>query len=518
MNRFIFVIVLATVVFVSACKKTTDLEAPRIFRPQKAADLIADSNTVIASWLKIAGAKNYILQWSRDTFKTIDASLTLDTNTAVVEKLLFNQLYQFQVKAVAADTTKSSLWSFLGAVRTLSSILKVPAPDDITFNSVRVRWTTKGSPVTSIKMVKAADNTTVSTNNLSAADVTNEFKVVGGLEAATKYIIYLYSGADERGYVDFTTKAPFAGTVIDLTNIVGRPSVLADTLPIVPAGSTILLKKGLTYNISSSYSFNKNLIITSAPDLSVTTQAKIFFTSNFNFAAGAVIDSIEFNDVFMYSDNYSSRYIFNNTNSATVGKLKFMNSRMEIFRGMVRLQSGAVNMNSFIIDNSIVDSIGNFAMLNISSSSKIENISLTRSTFYKTEGVIASSQTSTSVLIEDCTFNEAPLGNNNNAYVNYGSLNVAGGVTIRNSLFGVGKTSGSSVTIRGVKVGTSTVVSASNNYRTSDQVSGGNDIPNITTSNRTSLQLWQDPASGNFKIMDNAFPGRSTTGDPRWRL
>lgn len=513
----IFFLLLTAICVIAACKKHEELVAPRLFRPPLADVLSSDSNTIIASWQKIADAKSYQVQVSRDTFKTVDLTLALDTNVAVIKKLLFNQLYQVQVKAIAVDTTRNSKWSSLGAIKTLGSILNVPGPADITPNSVRVTWTTKGSPVTSIKINKESDNSTVSTTSLSAADQINELKIIDGLNPETGYIIYLYSGADERGYVNFSTKAAFSGTIIDLTGISGRPSVLLDTISQVPAGSTILLKRGLTYNINSGYGFNKSLIIASAPDLSIPEQAKIFFTSNFSFATGATIDSIEFNDVFMYSDNYASRYIFNNTNSATIGKLKFVNSRMEIYRGMVRLQSGTLNMGSFIVDNCIIDSIANYHVLNISASSKVDNISITNSTIYKAEAVITSAQSSVSVLVDNCTFNEAPLGNNK-YYFDYNANNVTNGISITNCIFGVGKNSAGAFSIRGLRAGAATIINAGNNYRTSDQVSGGNDIPNISTYTRPSIQLWQDPYNGIFKIADNGYPGRTNTGDPRWRL
>lgn len=517
MRKILFILTVAALCVFTACQKNEDLVMPRLFKPMKAEELSADSNTIVASWLKVADARSYEVQLSRDTFKTIDVSMTLDTNVAVIKKLLFNQLYQVQVKAVAPDTTHNSRWSLLGGVKTLSSILKVPGVDDITFNSVRVRWTSKGAPVTSIKIIKTADSSLVSEINLAPVDRANEYKIVGGLVADTKYTIFLYSGTDIRGYVDFNSKAPFTGTVIDLTGITGRPAVLADTLPVIPSGSTVLLKRGETYNISSGYSFNKSLVIMSGPDLANSSQAKIFFTSNFSFAAGSTIDSLEFNDVYMYSDNYGSRYIFNNTNSANVGKLKFMNSRMEIFRGMVRLQSGTLNLSNFVINNCIVDSIGNYGMFNIAASCKVENISITNSTFYKIEGVISSAQNSNSVLIDNCTFNETPLGNNKNYFFDYGSLNVTNGITVSNCIFGIGKSSNGAFTVKGLRAGSTTVIGASNNYRTSDYVSGGNDFPYIIVSNRTSTQLWQDPANGNFKIMDNTFAGRNTSGDPKWR-
>jgi hypothetical protein len=517
MNKTLYILALTAFVYAS-CKKD-DLGPSRLFRPVRAGDLTADSNSIMASWQKIGGATSYVVEVSRDTFRTIDLSLSVDSNEAVVKKLLFNQLYQVQVKAVAPDTAMNSKWSNLGAVKTLSSILKMPGIDDITFNSVRARWTTKGAPVTSLKIIKTADSSLVATVTLSATDVTNEFKIIDGLAADTRYTIFLYSDKDERGYVAFSTKAPFSGTVIDLTGITGRPGVLADTLLVIPSGSTILLKRGETYNITSAIALNKTLIFMSGPDLSTTAQANIYFTNNFTFAAGSTIDSIEFNDLHLFSDNYSSRYVFNNTNSASIGKLKFINSRMEIFRGMVRLQSGTLNMNDFIIDNCIVDSISNYFVLTIgTTASKVNNVSMTNSTFYKVEGVIASVQTSNSVLISDCTFNEAPLGNSKNYYVDYNANVIANGITIKNSLFGIGKLSAGATTVKDLRLGSGTVVTYGNNYKTDDHKTvTGNDIPGITASIRTSVQLWQDPYNGNFKIADQTFAGRNSTGDPRWR-
>jgi hypothetical protein len=517
MNKTLYILALTALVYAS-CKKD-DLGPNRLFRPVRAGDLSADSNTIMAAWQKIAGATSYVVEVSRDTFRTIDLSLSVDSNEAVVKKLLFNQLYQVQVKAVAPDTAMNSKWSNLGAVKTLSSILKMPAIDDITFNSVRARWTTKGAPVTSLKIIKNADSSVIATATLSATDLTNEFRVIEGLTADTRYTIYLYSDKDERGYVAFSTKAPFSGTVIDLTGITGRPSVLADTLPVIPSGSTILLKRGETYNIATTTSLNKTLIFMSGPDLSNTAQAKIYFTSNFNFTAGATIDSIEFNDLALYSDNYGSRYVFNNSNNANIGKLKFMNSRMEIFRGVVRLQAGTVNMNDFIIDNCIVDSIKEYNVLTIGvTTSKVNNVSMTKSTFYKVDAIIGSVQTSNSVLISECTFNETPLGNSKNFYFDYNANVITNGITITNCIFGIGKVVAGATTVKDMRVGTGTLVTVANNYKTADHLSvATNDFPAITPSIRTSVQLWQDPFNGNFKIADQTFAGRSTTGDPRWR-
>lgn len=517
MNKILSILAL-TVFIYSSCKKEEDLTMPRLFRPVSVGVLTADSNTIEAAWQPINGAAGYQIEVSRDTFKTIDMSMTVDSSAAAIKKLSFNQLYQVQVKALARDTTMNSMWSNLGAVKTLSSIFRMPGVNDITLSSVRARWVTKGAPVTSIKVVKRSDKSVVATITLSATDLTNEYVVIDGLDASTQYTMYLYSGNDERGFVDFSTKAPFTGTIIDLTVITGRPGVLADTITKVPSGSTILLTRGETYTISSAIAIDRSLTIMSAPDLTNPIKARIFFTSNFVFGAGATIDQIEFNDVYLQSDNYGSRYVFNNTNSANIGKIVFTDSRMEIFRGMCRLQSGTVNIGEFIINNCIVDSIGNYFVLNINAASRVDNITFTNSTFYKVESVLTSAAPSNSVTVSDCTFNETPLGNNKNYYFDYNALNITNGFNITNCIFGTGKVSGSSTTVKDIRVGSGTTVGVINSYKTTDHdVAAGSEFKTLTPANRKSTELWLDPYKGIFFIADATFPGRNSAGDPRWQ-
>lgn len=517
MNKILSILAFIVLLYTS-CKKEEDLTMPRLFRPVSAGALTADSNTIEASWQPIAGAAGYEIAVSRDTFRTIDMSISVDTSAAAIKKLFFNQLYQVQVKALARDTTKNSMWSNLGAVKTLSSIFRSPGVNDITLNSVRARWVTKGAPVTSIKVLKKNDKSVVATITLLATDLTNEYVVINGLDASTQYTMYLYSGNDERGFVDFSTKAPFTGTIIDLTVITGRPGVLADTITKVPSGSTILLNRGETYTISSAIAIDRTLTIMSAPDLTNPVKARILFTSNFVFGAGATIDQIEFNDVYLVSDNYGSRYVFNNTNSANIGKIVFTDSRMEIFRGLCRLQSGTANIGEFIINNCIVDSIGNYFVLNINATSKVDNITFTNSTFYKVESVLTSAAASNSVTVSDCTFNETPLGNNKNYYFDYNALNVTNGFNVTNCIFGTGKISGGAITVKDIRVGSGTAVGVTNSFKTTDhEVAVGTEFKTLTSANRKSTELWTAPYNGIFIIADATFTGRNSAGDPRWR-
>ncbi len=495
-------------------------------RPVSAGSLVADSNAILASWFKIKNVSLYTLQVSRDTFRTLDISMNVtDTGSVLVKNLQWDKLYQVQVKAIATDTTLNSKWSFLGAIKTpkFPTILKTPVIGEITENAVKVSWTASGAAVTSVKILKASDSTVVTTATLTAADISDQFRIISGLNAATGYIIFLYSGATVRGWANFATTAPFAGVLVDLRDITGRPSVLADTIPLVPSGSTVILKRGETYAITAAINFSKTITIVSGTDLLIPGQAVISMPSNFNIVSGSAIDSITFKDVTLRGTDYASKYVFNINTACTIGKLSFLSCKAEIFRGMIRLQSQPVIVNNLLVDNCIIDSLAGYGLLTVDvATSKVDNITIKNSTIYKAEKIIVSKNNSTAVTIENCTINEAALGGGASYYVDYNtaaSNNVTNGIIINNCIFGVGKLGTAGVqTVRGIRANAATNTSASNNYRTSDQVSLGNDIPNIIPYSRPTTQLFQDALNGNFKIMDVTFPGRSNAGDPRWRL
>lgn len=524
-NKTIIKILFICLVIAAGCKKNEIDEPTRLFRPVANGSLVADSNAILASWLEIKDAASYTLQVSRDTFKTIDVSaIVKDTGSFLVKDLQWDKLYQVQIKANAADTSFNSKWSSLGAIKTpkFPTILATPDLSDITQTSVRVRWTNSGAAVSSIKLLKTSDSSVVTTVALTGTDITNQFRIITGLTASTGYTIFLYSGTNVRGWVDFNTKAPYTGTVIDLTGITGRPSVLADTIPVIPSGSLVLLRRAESYTIAAAINLSKTISISSGSDLSVPAQAIISMPANFNITAGSTIDSITFNDVILRGTDYAAKYVFNINTACTIGKLSFTGCKAEIFRGMVRFQSQPVICNNFVIDNCILDSLSGYGVLTVDvATSRADNISITNSTIYKAENIIVSKNNSISVKIENCTINEAANGGGANYYVDYNTSptnNVTNGITINNCLFGVGKLKGTAATVRGIRVNAASLVSAVNNYRTSDQVSLGNDVPNIITYPRPVNQLFTDAANGNFKIADVTFPGRNTTGDRRWRI
>jgi hypothetical protein len=512
------------VLLFSACRKTEDLGEARLFRPVMKA-LESEGNWVRATWQPIKNAKSYSVQISKDTFKTYVQDVVVDSNSVLFSNLLWNQLYQVQVKAIANDTAFNSKVSFLGAIKTpkFPSILLSPTISDVTDEAIKVSWVPSGAAVTSIKLLKLSDSSLVRDVTLTPADLTNQYKIISGLASATTYIVYLYSGTTVRGWENFTTKAPLSGTIIDLRGITGRPSVITDTLPIIASGSTIILKRGESYTIGSTTNLSKSVKFISGSDLSVPTQATINMPSNFNIVAGSAIDYIDFEDVYLRGTDYTAKYVFNISNACTLGRISFEGCRMEIFRGVCRLQTAVINLSNFSVNNSIIDSISNYGVINVDNvNCKAENISITNSTIYKAEKVIVSKSNSTSVVIDNCTFNETPFGLTGTTYtyiVDYNTLNIANGLSIKNSIFGVGKPNAGNTIIRDVRVGATTIIDASNNYFTNDRIVSAPTyaIPNIIAYPGPATQLFMSPFTGDFKIRDATFVGKNSSGDPRWR-
>ncbi|RKD17157.1 hypothetical protein BCY91_03175 [Pelobium manganitolerans] len=511
---------LLSIILLSACKKEEMADAPRIFRPTLAKDgLVSPSNYIEVNWLSSKDAVAYNVQLSIDSFKTIAATMDVDTNYALFENLLYDQLYQVRVKGIAADTSKSSAYADLGEIKTpkFPTILNDPVLADVSDAAVKMSWRTEGAAVTSIKVYQEDKTTLVKEVALTDNDRSKGYRLVSGLQAATKYYLELYSDAKLRGYNFYTTKASYAGTLVDLREIEGRPNVLIDTLPKVESGSTIILKKGETYNITSAYQIDKTLTFVGGSDPVNPEPAIIKLPSNFDFKSGATVDSVIFRDLTLTTDDgYASAYVLNISQSCNVGTIKFDNCIASNFRGLMRIKTGGVTVDNFVINNSTVTRISGYGVANADNAGAVINHHVyTNSTFAKIEKFVASKSAAQSILVENCTFNEAPSGGN--YLIDMGSFNVAQGIKILNSIFGIGYDVGKGVSVKGYRAASGVTVDISNSFALSDLVTDTS-FSGLTVHSRPSTEVFTDPAVFNFKIKDNGFAGRSNAGDPRWRL
>lgn len=513
-------------------KDVEDPDLPRLFTPV-GVRLTVSQTQVKIDWnpsLFSTGQKlQYTVEVARDSsFQTIAFTKIVDTNTIVVTDvdIPIRIKHVARIKANAFGNTPESKWIITAPfTMTGEQIFTVPVPEsDIIDIAVILRWTTTPGIT---KIVMTPPTGSPFDVIISAADNTAGFKLITGLLASTTYSAEIFAGTRSKGLLSFTTKASITGAnIIDLRGILNRPSVLADTLPIIPSGSIIILKRGLTYNITSGTSLNKSMTILSGPDF-IPDLASVFMGSNFNLTANAAIDSLVFKDVNMYSDDYNAKYIFNINQVGTIGKVKFENVRGHKFRGFFRMQTGGAGtkVTDLIIQNCVIDSLRDFSLVNTNNSNTVANILVSKTTLYNARKVIDHrSPGSNSIKFEDCTFYNLPGGGAAGGvggfyFIDLGTQNSATPIVVKNCIFGkTWNDQGLGDDARGIQAGAATTVSVTNSYQTSDFISTNPlyQISGLIPYSGTSFVLYTDPANGDFKIKDLNFAGRGNSGDPRW--
>ncbi|RDV15317.1 DUF5123 domain-containing protein [Pontibacter diazotrophicus] len=521
-NRLIPMMLL--MVLAVACKEELDeLEPMRMFTPTAGFRALSSETQVKLTWNRslyttATDGVTYTVEVAEDTLFQTPVILSVQTDTAGVvftdEQLQVRQDYFARVKANALGDRPESNWVVSNSFRISGEQIFAPLQDaDVIDVAVVLRWREEPGLTRIVLTPEVGEPIEVA---LTEADIAERRMRVEGLTPTTVYTAEIFQGTQSKGITTFTTKETLVGdAVIDLTGITDRPSVLMDTLSQIESGSTVVLKRGMTYEISSTTNLDRSVTIVSENTLDPQL-ATIYFTSNFNIEEGSEIDSLVFRNVVMRSSDYGGKYVFNINKASDIGMLKFDAVHAEIFRGIVRLQSAGINIDEFAVVNSVIDSVANYGVLTIDNAgANVNHILFSNSTFYKIERVMTSKAGSQSIVIENTTFSEAPEGGR--YLIDYNSNDVADGIIVRNTLIGRGKNSGGSREVRGIRAGSGTLIESSSTYATSDYVATSNEIPGLSSYSGTSFDLFTDPENGNFTIKDTNFDGASNTGDPRWR-
>ncbi|MCH5600218.1 DUF4957 domain-containing protein [Niabella ginsengisoli] len=473
----------------------------------------------------------YKVELSIDSFKTISNTLEVaDTTGATIEDLLWEQLYQVRVTAIhPSDPSKNSKPALFGEVKTprFPTIVETPVSSDVGWTKILFKWRNEGDPVTTLKLLKS-DATVLSTITLTPTDISNGYLLISDLEAGTSYRIELYSGLIFRGGNDYTTKEEISGEVVDLQNEDPSSVNLSNVVENAVAGTTIILKRGGKYEISSALNISKTLTIMSGSDPLVAAKATIGIIgiSNFNITGGSNISKLSFVDLELYSNDGGGKYIFNPSGiTANIDELIFDNCIIHDVRGVTRFR-GAIIIGQYTIENSIVYNIGGYGVITVDdATATVNNISFNNSTMYNIDKLITSKNNSSGkIILSNSTFYNTVLSPNFIIDYNGTTLYPQGGVEFSNIILGRAKGTNANpptYDIRGIRVNAATILTSSNNFTTSDfawRIDVSAMLPDYTGYNKTSTDIFADPANANFTIKDNGFPGKTTAGDPRWRL
>jgi len=536
MKYRIYISVLTMVLFlglVMSCQDDEEkLDLTRQFSPSKITNTNGETKVTLtwaASLFTLPGEVSYAVEIS-ESADNFDAPVYSVTTTDVTidvtdEKLAIKKDYYARVKAIGVDDTGDSNWLVSPSFRILGEqFLLAVTTDNVIDKSVRLSWRAN-SDLTKIVITPA--NGTPVEFSLTDSDKAATLKQIDNLTAGTTYTAEIFAGEKSKGTQIFTTKPALTGNVIDLRGIsvVLKPNILIDTLPDIASGSIVLLKRGSRYNVTAVYSFNKSVTIQSGLDFG-TDLATIGLSTNFNLVAGT-IDSLVFKDLVIKGvranlGSYNNDYILNGNTVATVGKIRLDGCTIKILRGIVRIQTGGAGakVTNYLVNNCVMDSIREYGVAAANGTSAFANIKITNSTLSRARRFIVHTvAASSSLAIENCTFNEVPAGAlaAANAFIDYAAFNI-GTATMKNSLIGkVWDETAAGTAVFGIKAGSSTTLVVTNTYNTSDFVNTTNPLPGLSGYSGTAASLFTDPNNDNFKIKDANFIGKSSAGDPRWR-
>ena len=525
--------VVLLLLLVMACDKNEEeLSLSRQFSPTKITSVNGETQVTLtwaASLFTLPGEVTYSVEISEkaDDFTTpVYATTSSDVSVVVTdEKLAIKKDYYARVKAMGKEDTGDSNWLVSSSFRILGEqFLLAVTTENVIDQSVRLSWRASNELT---KIVITPANGAPVEMALTDADRAATLKQINNLTPGTTYSAEIFAGAKSKGTQLFTTKPALTGNVIDLRGIsvALKPNILIDTLPDIPSGSIVLLKRGSRYNVTAVYNFNKSVTIQSGLDFG-TDLATIGLSTNFNLAAGT-IDSLVFKDLVIKGvraslGSYNSDYILNGNTVATVGKVKLEGCTIKILRGIVRIQTGGggAKITNYLVNNCVMDSIREYGVAAANGTSAFANIKITNSTLSRARRFIVHTVAgSSSLAIENCTFNEVPAGAlaAANSFIDYASFNI-GTATMKNSIIGkVWDETGAGTAVFGIKAGSSTSLVVTNTYNTSDFVNTTNPLPGLSGYNGTAAALFTDPNNDNFKIKDANFIGKGSAGDPRWR-
>jgi hypothetical protein len=525
-NRFnIFAYILCCMVaglLFASCEKDEDsLETPRLFKPQVAVDNSIDNQLMVA-WLPMKGAVQYKMEVSRDTFKTIDKSVIVDapTSKAVIDNLLAAQDYGVRVQAIHADASFNS--KFVEIFATTASIFVSPNPaSEVLDIGFKVKWERRGAEVTDVIIKDPVTNEVVQEVEVTEQEALNGIKEIRRLEGDTQYLVEVYSDGLLRGKGLIKTRIPIENA-IDLRDLEPetRDIVFSDTITKLPEGSIVLLRRGEVYNLTSgAKKLTKSIKFISGYDYSAEL-AKIVFIGRMEFDNDVTIGSIVFQDLILQGNTTGAYLLSTSNTNCNVGEVKFDGCIISTFRGVFRIQNEEI-VDKLTFNNCILDTFGDFAIVRIyqSDNNLLRNLTMTNSTIYNARRAFAITRQKYephTMLIENCTFFSSPW--NGNALIDFGTseTQVQGAVTIRNCIF-AGAGGGDANTTIGLRLAPNVSGNVENSYKTADFVMGTFPIPSLIDYSKVSTELFRNPASADFKIIDMSFLGRNNTGDPRWR-
>lgn len=570
LQKYLATMLLAAVTLggMSSCSDDDSLTAPRLFRP--VASLETNKNTITATWDNIKGATKYDLKLFRVT-GTDEAGENIYEECAVAscesspytfDDLAWDEKYRVEISCSGEDISSNVYTTSDINVAYATKLKNVKTID----NAARVTWDEGGNRIKAVVATPVEGGEAV-VKTVSGTQYEEGSVDIVGLVPSTKYAFCAYSDDEEFSNstyegrmtasttksIDFDTEYG-AGMWLDIRDY---PDEMAkDTLKTaefwaeVQDGMTVILRGDFDYKVSNAQPITKSVRFVTASTLG--GNARFISSSALTLSKGVNVNFIEFNNVDFYSDKalegggnevatntdkgFGGRQVFNiNGVNCTLGSLKFTGCHIEGYRAVVRAQSDGDNITNIVLDNCVVNGIGDQGVFTTNNKScdwkevTLNNCTLTNiymlCDFRKTTNQLTMN-------ISNCTFCYAPAevtANANTPMFRFNDNAVI--LNISSSLFGPSMyTAGKGSPIVTNKAGeagsiflngANALVSVSKSFKTNftwTEVGGDPSkvypIDGLQGLSFNEKALWSNPEGGEFRITGNV--GEDGVGDSRW--
>lgn len=539
---FLWSVVACTIVLcLGACEEVNDWAVDknydRAFTPTVFKLYELNASSVVVKFSPIQLTSGYIIEVSRDnSFVEIYKTFSITKDDVVQDPMETSEMYLYTVngllsateyfirlKAVSSMGAEDSKWTD-PLIFTTSSEQIINSIKNVTTTSATIVWT-PGADVTHLIYSKQEDGIEV----VLALDDTQievgEYEMTG-LESNTGYevkVCYISSGPGEdivytpRGSRSFITKSGIAvdGIRIDL-NAGDDIQAKINEVPSSETAITLVFTSDVDYDLSGQTltipgNITSLVIWGLGEKMSRITQFRGIVTSSLN---KLYCYNMDFEGYGMTEGNLKTGNVFWTVNSAAanISEIKIEDCEFTSWRGCFRLQLFAGPL-SLIMGNSQFYRIGDYGVLNTNCDATISNINVMNSTFNTCVYLMLFNKgtVNNSILVDHCTFYDLASFNANDLFLFNGGSPLPEVLRIDKSIF-----ANPSFPLGGTNqfVADQFVFDS---YKTTDcDTNNKYPLVGIKDYGKASTDLFKDPLSGDFTIVDETIDPSHDTGDPRW--
>jgi len=514
----------------------TDSSYNRLFSPLTFTKLNLGETSVGIVFTKVVDADRYILEISEDSlqFTNVVRRLTIMADTlkpfmtsssTVQTQFLINftdlnasTLHSARIIAINKDSTVTSKYEQFTFKTLAENIFRSVL---VTGDGATFKWK-PSSKISFLRVTRDSDptqNLLQADSVITATEFADTTKTISGLEVGTYYTakICYKDGNLVRVRGSLTFKTP--GTTGSYLCKLQPADIIADSLSsFLAAGKTNI---SFVLNNGETYDFGVLTIPAGMVRLTFTAPEGVHPIINMiKFIPSSSMDGVLFENVSLYG---TGDYMIQINSPFKFLDFTFSGCYIDNYKSVVYFKNVADSgCETIIIDNSIMNNIGGYGVLNVGGTSPIvKDIKITNSTFIALSTQLMDIRTKLSNLeVTNCTFYNNSSTNKLAQIFRFGDNDHTPSMFVVERCIFAGNNGVTTLKSINSNYSYTATLSFSSSYTTSDvplSTATGVGFTDIKVLTLSSTDLFTDPDNNNFSIkLGASFDGRGKVGDPRW--